>query len=309
MDYKSFTDRLLAVETEPHRFFIIDPENILEVYFGLNRNSQPTLLIEDVGEGFLESAPTSTAQIQVNVTKKNKGVELTFSLIDVSHREVFNFLCYDLFESTNRSTRNEALHSLLTRFAAWCDLLKGIRPKVMSIQQQQGLIAELFEIKLLSEGRSISNVLNAWVGPIGADKDFELGDCWLEIKSCKVDAMNITITSLEQLESQQDGYLVIYYIDKNTPNTSESFSLKHIVDDVRELIKLPSDRWMFEQKLLMIGYNDDELAYQRENFRLNRRETYLVNSKFPRISRNNLSPAIVNAMYELGIASIKSFLV
>ena len=147
MDYTSFIKRIRSVEKTPQRYFIVDPDLPLSVYFGLDSVGRPTLLIEDIGKTFSAAEIPSTAQILVLSFMKKEKACLSFSLITPEHRDVFNTLCYDLFEATRRESRSAALMNLLTRFAAWQELLKGARPGIMSVQEQQGLAAELLALQ------------------------------------------------------------------------------------------------------------------------------------------------------------------
>lgn len=307
MDYNTFVARIIAVEQEPRRFFILDPEAQLPVYFGLNNVNQPTLLIEDVGEGFNDNIPPSTAQIRVTVHEQAGKVSLSFSLLSLTQREVFNLLCFDLFMATDKSSKEDALSSLLVRFKAWSDLLKGARVATLSVLQQQGLIAELLSIKYFSATRSPSEVLHAWCGPMGADKDFVFKTEWAEIKSCKIDETAVTITSLEQLDSRQRGTLYIYYIDKSTSSTDVAFSLIDIVQDVRTLFTTTSDKRIFDEKLALYGFSENEPAYAKHTFRLDRVERYAVQENFPKLSRDLLPDAIVSCSYKVNIPSLKRF--
>ena len=58
MDFNSFINRIKAVEKAPLRYFIVDPDLPLSVYFGLDNIGRPTLLIEDVGTYSIRFAMT-----------------------------------------------------------------------------------------------------------------------------------------------------------------------------------------------------------------------------------------------------------
>lgn len=307
INYDAFAARILSTENSPQRFFIIAPNVPLSIYFGLNEVNQPTLLIEDVGDIFYKKLPTSTAQIHVAVYKKDEKVNLVFSLLSSEQREVFNLLCFDLFSSANKTTKEVALSSLFIRFRAWSDLLKGVRPAKLSVLQQQGLIAELLFLKRLTSVYGVRDVLHAWNGPLKADKDFIFGSRWFEVKSCKVDETDVSISSIEQLDSPQNGILYIYFIDKNTSETKPAFSLRDVVSDVRTLSLSDEERWVLERKLTLAGYCDDEPSYAEHLFRLERETCYIVRDDFPRLTREGLPSAIVASSYKLNLPAIKSF--
>ena len=81
MDFAGFIDRIKNVERIPKKFFIVDPELPLDIYFGLDSLSRPTLLIEDIEKVFSPSEIPSTAQILVlSFVRQNKAC-LSFSLL------------------------------------------------------------------------------------------------------------------------------------------------------------------------------------------------------------------------------------
>ena len=89
MDYTSFINRIRSVEKTPQRYFIVDPDLPLSVYFGLDSVGRPTLLIEDIGKTFSAAEIPSTAQILVLSFMKKEKACLSFSLITPEHRDVF----------------------------------------------------------------------------------------------------------------------------------------------------------------------------------------------------------------------------
>ena len=307
MDFKSFIQRITEVEKAPQKYFIVDPDLPLSLYFGLNNMGQPTFLIEDIGKTFSSSEIPSTAQILVkSFTKKDKAC-LSFSLLGQDHREVFNILCYDLFEAARKENRSKALLSLLSRFTEWLGLLKGTRAGILTIQQQQGLAAELLSLLHFAGKRGFENALDAWVGPFGMDKDFEFYDSWAEIKSCKVSATTVTISSIEQLDSSVAGLLMVYHIDRAPENKSDAFSLKDIVDRVRKASPSPAALRMFETKLLIAKYVDAEQEYSKRRFWVYSRDTYKVDAKFPCLRRDAVSSEITACQYSLSLPSIEVF--
>ena len=60
MDYTSFIKRIRSVEKTPQRYFIVDPDLPLSVYFGLDSVGRPTLLIEDIGKTFRRRSKITT---------------------------------------------------------------------------------------------------------------------------------------------------------------------------------------------------------------------------------------------------------
>lgn len=307
MDFASFLNRIKDIEKLPQKFFIVDPELPLDIYFGLDNSVRPTLLIEDIEKTFSPSEIPSTAQILVlSYVRKNKAC-LSFTLLASEHRSIFNTLCYDLFEATRKDTRQKALLSLLDRFLAWQNLLKGTRPGIMSIQQQRGLAAELLALMHFAKIKGMDIALDAWVGPFKLDKDFEFYDNWAEIKSCQVSATNISISSIEQLDSPIEGQLFVYHIDHSPENKEDAFSLEDIVQKSRSLTTNAAMRTMLDSKLMLQHYIDNEPEYQKKRFCVHSHCIYRVNSKFPCIRRDELVVAITTCQYTISLPAIEDF--
>ena len=307
MDFKTFITRITSVEKSPQKYFIVDPDLPLSVYFGLDNLSRPTLLIEDIGKTFSVSDIPSTAQIQVRSFMDGNKACLSFSLLSPEHRDVFNTLSYDLFESTRKENRNQALLSLLSRFSAWLALLKGTRPGVMSLQEQQGLAAELMALVYFAEKKGFGAAIDAWVGPFKLDKDFEFFDHWAEVKSCKVSSTTISISSIEQLDASMDGCLIVYMIDQAPENKEDAYSLKDVVDKARNAATNVAERTLLENKLLLSKYVDTEAEYQKKKFKTYRRDFYRIDSQFPCLRRGEVNPAITSCQYSISLPAIEAF--
>ena len=307
MDYTSFIKRIRSVEKTPQRYFIVDPDLPLSVYFGLDSVGRPTLLIEDIGKTFSAAEIPSTAQILVLSFMKKEKACLSFSLITPEHRDVFNTLCYDLFEATRRESRSAALMNLLTRFAAWQELLKGARPGIMSVQEQQGLAAELLALQYFAARRGFEDALDAWVGPFKMDKDFEFYDDWAEVKSCKVSATTVTISSIEQLDSEVEGSLLVYHIDRAPENKDEAFSLKDVVDQTRAVATSVAARTMLDNKLFLAKYVDGEPEYEKRRFQVYCRDIYKVTDQFPCLHRSALVTAVTACQYSISLPAIEEY--
>ncbi len=307
MDFSSFINRIKDIEKVPQKYFIVDPELPLEVYFGLDNSGRPTLLIEDIGKTFSPSEIPSTAQILVLSFERQGKACLSFSLLSSEHRSIFNTLCYDLVEATRKDTRQQALLCLLGRFVAWQNLLKNARPGIMSLQEQRGLAAELLVLIHFAQQKGIDVALDAWVGPFKMDKDFEFYDDWAEVKSCQISATSISISSIEQLDSPTEGELFVYHIDHSPENKEDAFSLEDIVQKARGYTTNAAMRRMLDSKLMLQKYMDNEPEYQKRRFCVHSHTIYKVSDSFPCLRRELLVAAITTCQYSISLPAIESF--
>lgn len=197
---------------------------------------------------------------------------------------------------------------VLRRYNAWLKLLDHKSNAVLGSNTQKGLIGELLFLKEQIENGMLPSVaLEGWVGSEGADQDFVYADCWHEIKSTGASSSEISISSVEQLDRNDEGELVIYRIDKCAPDQPKSFTLYGLVHEVIELISRhgenPDELIL---KLGAAGYIDMK-EYDKQHFSVSSKQVYTVNESFPRIRRVDVPTEITNAVYQIDIPSIKSW--
>ena len=76
--------------------------------------------------------------------------------------------------------------------------------------------------------------MESWMGPLLGHKDFEIDDTWYEVKSVNENAIQVTISSLEQLESDVNGYLVVVRLEDTSSVSGCSINLNEVVISVAE---------------------------------------------------------------------------
>ena len=134
--------------------------------------------------------------------------------MDRKQEDVFITMAGDIIEYSNVETDDIALLKVLRRYNAWLKLLDHKSNAVLGSNTQKGLIGELLFLKEQIENGMLPSVaLEGWVGSEGADQDFVYADCWHEIKSTGASSSEISISSVEQLDRNDEGELVIYRID------------------------------------------------------------------------------------------------
>jgi len=149
--------------------------------------------------------------------------------------------------------------------------------------------------------------LMSWCGPEGADQDFIYDDTWTEVKATTIASRAISISSLEQLDTDTDGALKLYRIDKTTDTDANGFTLTDIVQNTRALLSSNLKcKELFELRLFQYGYQDSP-EYGRQNYRFNGAEEYRVDGSFPRLTKNNIAYQITSARYTIDLASVAVF--
>ncbi|MHD0314919.1 PD-(D/E)XK motif protein [Fusobacterium varium] len=240
--------------------------------------------------------------------RKDGKYAISFTLMDRKQEDVFITMAGDIIEYSNVDTDDIALLKVLRRYNAWLKLLDHKSNAVLGSNTQKGLIGELLFLKERIEmGMLLSTALAGWVGPEGADQDFVYANCWYEIKSTGVSSAEISISSVEQLDRNDEGELVVYRIDKCAPDQPKSFTLYGLVHEVIDLISRhdenPDELIL---KLGSVGYIDMK-EYDKQYFSVFSKQVYSVNDSFPRIRRTDIPIEITNMEYQIDIPSIKSW--
>lgn len=286
-------------------FIRIDAEHPLEWHIGYESINQKTLLLIS---NFEPTTIPSSKSILVAVGKRadNKWA-LSFRLIRNEQEDVFIRLSCDLIESSRNQTNNfQGLEFVLHRYNQWAKLMEVQPTGLLSESQKKGLIGEIiFLQQIISKGIPLISAVRGWIGPEGADQDFVYSDGWHEVKALGMGAKTVSISSLEQLDAELPGELVLYFIDKSTPHDDNGFTLNKKVDETRQCLQnsyLAGN--LFNEKLLQYGYIELP-EYDSSWYRLRRCEKYVLDHHFPRLVKENVPSQVTTVNYQLSIESIE----
>lgn len=242
----------------------------------------------------------------ISVRCDHEGQEkwvVTFSLEDDSLSEVFVKFCWDLIECSRESNNPEA--ELLFQYKKWRRMFASLVGEGMSDQVQKGLLGELLYLRELIERIGQQRAVAAWQGPDGCDQDFVFETGWSEIKTVKTSATDVSISSLQQLERQDIGWLIVYFADKDNSDAVTSVSVKDVAMKIADLISDDMVHDLFECKLARAGYVGGDISYNK--YHVEKRKVFGVNGRFPRICPENVPAAVSMAQYALSLPAIQQF--
>lgn len=273
------------------------------VAYDENQNMQMIILSD-----FLPSLPASSQQIIVRANHRKDGkYALCFSLTDRTLREQYVSLCWDIMNCTyDVQNKAQGIKMAIKRFCMWQKLFAELKNKKLSDAEIKGLIGELCALEHIVLPRHDSKYAVAgWIGPIGADRDFELPDTWYETKAVSLSSDSVSISSLDQLDVDAEGYLLVLRVEKTSDNVPGKFSLNSLVDSIRGGLS-DAERAVFDGRL-MSGKYDRSDPRTDEPYFLHGIEIYAVNNDFPRIRRSGIPTAIANGTYSLSIPAIQNW--
>lgn len=279
----------------------------LEWYVGYYTASQKAvILISDSPVKNVESLKS----IAFNCAQRQDGkYALAFILLSKEMEEVYITMCGDIIRfSSVESAPAKALIQVIGRYKQWIKLLEHQRSALMGASAQKGLIGELYYLKTrLESGMNEEEALIGWVGPEGADQDFQYTDGWHEIKATGISSSEVGISSIAQLDNDETGELIIVRIDKCADEKKGSITLRSMVQSIFPL--LHSNYSAFEAynaKLSKVGYMDLP-EYDQQFYYISGKEIYSVDCDFPRLRRASLPSEVTQCNYSLSIASIEKW--
>ena len=249
----------------------------------------------------------SSKALEIEKGKRKDGRWATQIMsVDKDNQDVFARLCLDILESSeNASNEAEGIRVITKRFLAWQKLFASMNND-LSKSVLKGLFGEMrFARDVLSPRYTWDEIMIAWEGPEGADRDYRFGDCWYELKAVDSGKPQVSISSLEQLDCDNNGYLVKYNVDETNEMDPDGQTISSAVNEMRELLSAsPSASQMFERKLVSVGYIDRK-SYESIAFACNGPVYYLVDENFPKLIRSAVAKEIASAKYELSLAGIE----
>ena len=296
-------EELFLEHFEPGYYKLIDRSHPLSIYIGADEYGHPA--IEYIGNYQPIRVKTSSA-ISVQQTKSDGKYSIVFSLLDITMLSTFCAFCEDMVESTrNAADNSEGYNLLLNRFYAWIKMFRQ-QSRLLSENEIMGLIGELLFLKdelvpIYGEAKSISS----WTGSEYTKKDFSLDNTWMEIKAINAGKPIVQIHSFEQLESDQDGHLVIYQLEKMSPEF-EGVTIKKLVHQILVLLNIEELKDLFLLKIAERGYSF-ESEYDTYVYEIISKESYLVSHDFPCLRRMPELDAVVQVKYDLLLSKIEKF--
>lgn len=278
----------------------------LDLYLGYNDLGRKTLALitSEVDLNF-----QSTKLIEVKIASREDGRKAVgFSLMDDTETDIFYRFCEDIYESTKSIQTENSIKVINNRWNRWINMFKNPHSLIMGEKEIRGLIGELVFLRdYMFKKYSIEKSITAWMGPNSSHKDIEIDNTWYEIKTCYQSSKSVTISSIEQLDSNIDGHLCIVELEDSNRYVDGCLTLNKIVEQISKIIIDEKVKQGFNAKLTKVGYMYFE-EYDNYIYFSKKINKYLVNDKFPRLKKENLPKEIATVSYELLIPNLKEFL-
>lgn len=291
---------------ESHTYQRIDCSFRVDVFLGYNDEGNMSMVIVDDGPAVKVN---SSKMITVKMGSREDGRKaLSFDLIDNMYSSLFIIFCKDIILNCEKAGNTFAISTALLRWKYWKEMFDRKKTEMLDKNEVKGLLGELIILKdFFIANYGVQKALISWMGPLLGHKDFEIDDTWYEVKSVNENAIQVTINSLEQLDSDVEGHLAVVRLEDSNFASSLSININTLVSEIYEIIEDPDDYNLFENKLGNVGY-EYKTEYDNICFVYKGLQMYKVDKQFPRLVRNNVDPSISNVKYSLLLEGLKEYL-
>lgn len=299
----NINERLASVTGE-NVFTGVSENHRVELYIGHDEQNRPALKFRG---HFTPDRMPGTAIIAVQQFRGQDYNTLIFSLLDSAAETVFLRFCDDIVDLTADIIDATTCYRLIRdRYLLWKRLIVNARRELLSEVQILGLIGELLFLRdYIIPRYGVRDGLYSWSGPELTHKDFSCEEDWYEVKTTTNNT--VKISSLEQLDSNVPGTLVIYSMEKMSTK-SNGIKLNELVAEVKGLFQQEAELCdAFVDLLADLGYSIrdeyDNYVYQQRDLSF-----YAVEGEdFPRLARSDVPPAIIKGTYDLDIPQLLAF--
>jgi Putative PD-(D/E)XK family member, (DUF4420) len=214
--------------------------------------------------------------------------------------DIFEILAVDLITVASAfSSPEQCIAQIVRRLEAWQACLRT-RQRGLSKDEQAGLTGELIVALLAGEEIGLPQALDAWSGPLDTIHDFEHGGTAVEVKTTIGISRHILISRLDQLNSH--GLTALLLVRVRLQESPEGRTLPEQITGLRTILseRFPNGLAGFEEKLMRAGYLDaDADLYGGTRTVVQEIQSFRVADNFPRLARDTLPPAIIEASYTL----------
>ncbi len=290
----------------PEYFSRINPEHILELHIGLDEKGRKAI---ELRYPFTPIKVTGTSAIDVNQYKKPEYNTIRFSLKDDDMSGLFYTFCEDIVEQTSDlKNEKDGYKAVTSRFFQWKKMFVLPKNEFLSEPEIMGLIGEiLFLRNILGKKIGLSKALKSWSGQELTHKDFSRDDKWYEVKTISRGHSTVKISSLEQLESDKIGELVVVSLEKMSP-AYNGITLNNLVIETRQMFASREESDDFLSKVSLQGYEYHKF-YDDYVFELSSITSYIVNENFPKLTSKNVPNAIAKVNYDISLTDIMPFMI
>jgi len=221
---------------------------------------------------------------------------------------VFGRLCQDLVDALiSVADETELVALVRDRLSLWKKLFEHGQSGLLEPFQVKGLMAELLILEsiIINGTRTPLEAVNAWVGPLEADQDFQFSDEAIEVKAIGPNADGVSISSLQQLDSPLPLRLTVQTMRSASPGEEGAIDLNSLVLRIETgIAAFPDALAIFKARMLEGRYVENPY-YDTIPFQLVKSEAFIISRNFPKLTLSMVPDGVMSATYELSLNAIR----
>ncbi len=247
--------------------------------------------------------------LDIHFQNLSGGPILYLRLTDAAQVELFETLCRDVVAASETAEDEAAaLQKAIGRTFRWHHLLRGGKDDLLPEEAQKGLIGELKILRLLLDNIGAKAAVEAWTGPSGAPKDFELRSDCIEVKARRGASQPfVKISNEYQLADIEDRrlWLAVLTVDKVQPPNGLTLA-DHVASLTKTLERAaPSVIPQLDLRLADAGY-DPLHDYSAWHWQASEADFFAVAGSFPRLAAP-VPLGVSNLSYSLSLDACSPF--
>lgn len=290
---------------EQKKFNVNSP---LAVYFGYNNSGQLRLsFLSTTKPPKLE--PTKYINI-VQGPDKTGSFWLCFDVLLPDQENVFAAFCENIVSSISYTvTEEQAYLAIRRQYAKWKALFRNSSGVIFSKEYIQGFFGELFFLSRFMIGKyGVERAIKSWSGVDGTSKDFSIDANWYELKTIGAKSPVVQISSISQLDSDNEGFLVINKVETMSDEyDGADCCIKSLFNSISDQIKDEELETIFGEKMASTNIFSNDKAVNMK-FAVQSTTFYKVDDDFPRLTRKNVGFSEINdVQYSLSVESLKKY--
>lgn len=250
----------------------------------------------------------STSLIEVLRKSVNGERALVFVLKDANLLDIFVSFTADI-EGLMHEDSDVSIVEIYNRYIYWQTMFKAEKGTV-SESKIKGLINELnilYEYLIPKYGPL--EAVRGWTGNENTHKDFSYNDYWYEVKVVNLGKEVVEISSLEQLDADSDGQLMVSRFESTSPENKNGVSLFDLLSKLQNLLKYEDQIAELYNKVISLGFDfsvfiDENHEVNQYRYIIHGIDSFLVNRDFPRLKKGMFPDAIGKVRYNIVLAKI-----
>lgn len=287
----------------------VDPSGRHDFFWIVSAKSEPGLLLR-LGDDTAQIKPLPQMRnLDLAYRMVAGGNSLVLLLKDEEQRELFGSLCQDIVVAGEQADDNhDALNRAIRRTLRWHHLLRGGKSGLLTLEEQRGLLGELQFLVRLIDLVGPRAAIEAWKGPLGSSKDFELDGCLVEVKARRGAAKPFVQISSEDQLSDVDGcrlFLLVSAIDAVVKPNGMTLT-DHVKEvEARFAVAEPEAYSIWEEALIATGFNFED-DYSDRRWNVGKNLQFEVLTGFPRVA-NPPPHGVSSVRYSISLDACADF--